>query len=140
LLTPLGGANEGRESRMSESPCVLVAEDDADMRQLVCHGLRRAGFRVTAVADVMAALDQLAPRGARFDVVVSDVRMPGLSGLDLLALLRGARLELPVVIVSAFADEATRAEARELGAAAVLDKPVDVDVLSAVVARAVSRV
>jgi len=128
---------------MQDAPCVLVAEDDADMRRLVSHTLRRAGYRVTAVGDVMAAIDHLAPANAapatRFDAVVSDVRMPGLSGLDLLALLRCASVELPVVIVSAFADDATRAEAHELGATAVLDKPVDVDVLAAIVASALAH-
>jgi CheY-like chemotaxis protein len=121
---------------------VLVADDDPDMRRLVALILRRAGFEVVLVRDVMEAVDRLALNGVRthrdVQAIVSDLRMPGLSGLDLLALLRCASVRVPVILVSAFHDDASRAEARALGAAAVLDKPVDRDVLASLVARATS--
>lgn len=69
--------------------------------------------------------------------VVSDLRMPGFSGLDLLALLKCASHPAPVILLSAYHDAASRAEARALGALAVVDKPIDPDVLGSLVARAV---
>jgi CheY-like chemotaxis protein len=131
MLTPNGRA-----------PRVLVADDDPDMRRLVRLILKRAGFEVVLVRDVMEAVDRLVLDGIRagrdVQAIVTDLRMPGLSGLDLLALLRCASVRVPVILVSAFHDDASRAEARALGATAVLDKPVDVDVLAALVGRATS--
>ena len=118
---------------------VLVADDDEDMLRYLSLVLWRAGFDTVAVSDVTTAIDRLVLSGGGHDVraVVSDLRMPGLSGLDLLALLRAASHPVPVILLSAHHDEATRAEARALGAVAVVDKPIDADVLRSVVARAV---
>ena len=68
-----------------------------------------------------------------FDIVISDVRMPGLTGLDVLAILRCANWATPVILITAFGDEATHAEGRELGAVAVFDKPFNVEQLRAAV-------
>ena len=59
--------------------------------------------------------------------------MPGLTGLDVLAILRCANWATPVILITAFGDEATHAEGRELGAVAVFDKPFNVDALRATV-------
>lgn len=117
---------------------VLVAEDDADMRRYLSLVLWRAGFEPIAVADVTTAIDRLVLSGDEHGVraVVSDLRMPGLSGLDLLALLKCASHPVPVILLSAHHDAATRAEARALGAVAVVDKPIDPDVLRSLVLRA----
>lgn len=124
---------------VEDRPRVLVADDDPDMRRLLALALRRAGFDVVLVRDVMEVVERLVLDGARprrdVRAIVADLRMPGLSGLDLLALLRCASVPVPVILVSAFHDDATRAEARALGAAAVLDKPVDLDVLASLVVR-----
>ena len=123
---------------------VLVAEDDPDMRRLVATLLRRAGHRVVEASDGMEILDRIEEATVRseglelIDVIVSDIDMPGLSGLDLLAALRCTDLTTPVVLITAFGDEETRAEARELGAAAILDKPLDAEALRHAVAEAVS--
>ena len=71
-----------------------------------------------------------------YDVIVSDVNMPGLSGLDVLAALRCADWTTPVILITAFGDQQIRAEAEALGAARRLDKPVDPGALRAAVARA----
>ncbi len=77
--------------------------------------------------------------GGPVDVVVSDIRMPGASGLDLLAGLRRDDWTTPVVLITAFGDPGGRhAEAYRLGADAVLDKPLDVDDLRLVVQTLVS--
>ena len=123
---------------------VLVAEDDPDMRRLIAAVLRAAGHKVVEARHGMDILDRLegtiwSERADLFDVIVSDVSMPGLSGLDVLAALRCARWTTPVVLITAFGDAETRAEALSLGAAAFLDKPLDPDELRAAVLEAAVR-
>jgi CheY-like chemotaxis protein len=120
---------------------VLVAEDDPDMRRLVAALLRGAGHKVAEARDGMEILDRIestiwAERPELFDVIVSDISMPGLSGLDVLAALRCTHFSTPVILITAFGDDDTREEARELGAAEFLDKPFDPDALRTAVARA----
>ena len=122
---------------------VLVAEDDPDMRRMLVTLLRMAGHHVVEAADGADLLARLDPaeNGAApdpIDVIVSDVDMPQLSGLDLLAALRCSRWTTPVVLVTAYGDAETRAEARELGAAVILDKPLDAELLRQAVASAVA--
>ncbi|HEX8537239.1 MAG TPA: response regulator, partial [Cystobacter sp.] len=61
--------------------------------------------------------------------ILSDIRMPGRTGLEVLAQTQAAGLACPVILLSSFADEETREEARRLGVRAFLDKPVDLEVL-----------
>jgi CheY-like chemotaxis protein len=120
---------------------VLLAEDDPDMRRLVAATLRHAGHKVTEVCDGIEILDRIettiwGDRHRLFDVIVSDISMPGLTGLDVLAALRCARWTTPVILITAFGDSENRAEAEELGVTAVLDKPLDQHALCAAVAAA----
>ena len=111
---------------------VLVAEDDVEMRRLVGGRLRRAGVEVVEARDGHEALEAIAlvhgdGVGARFDLVVSDVKMPGLGGLQLLECLRSGGWSMPVILITAFGSAETHESARRLGAHAVFDKPFDVD-------------
>jgi len=107
---------------------IFLAEDDKEMRGLVASVLRRSGHEVVEAADGLELLrqiesvDELESEACR-DLVVTDVRMPGATGLEVLASLRQSRPNVPVVLVSSFGDEELRADARQLGAAAFLDKP-----------------
>ena len=67
------------------------------------------------------------------DLVITDVRMPGPSGVEMLEWLRGVVWSIPVIVITAFGDPVLHAEARRLGALAVLDKPFDVNELLALV-------
>jgi two-component system response regulator (stage 0 sporulation protein F) len=119
---------------------ILVADDDPDMRALVASALRRGGYAVVEAGNGMEAIDHIAPtawaRRDGFTAIVSDVCMPDLTGLDLLAALRCTSFETPVILMTAFGDEEVRAEARSLGATAVLDKPFNLDELHAAVQKA----
>ena len=120
---------------------VLVAEDDPDMRRLVAAVLRAAGHRVVEATDGMQILDRIestiwSARPHLFDVIVTDVHMPGLSGLDVLAALRCTRWTTPVILITAFGDEETRSEARALGAIDILDKTFNPENLKIAVIRA----
>jgi two-component system, response regulator, stage 0 sporulation protein F len=119
---------------------ILVADDDPDMRALVASALRQGGYDVVEAGNGMEAIDHIAPtvwtKRDGFKAIVSDVRMPALTGLDLLAALRCTRLETPVILMTAFGDEEVRTEAHSLGATAVLDKPFNLDELHAAVQKA----
>jgi CheY-like chemotaxis protein len=114
-------------------PRVLLAEDDAEMRELVASSLRRDGFEVVELRDGGELFDHIGiswvgpPDHRRPDLVISDVRMPGFSGLEILDILRQADWALPVILITAFGDADLHQEAQRLGAAAVFDKPFDLD-------------
>lgn len=124
---------------------ILVAEDDDAMRAMLVRTLIRAGYSVVEVEDGFELGDYvtmmqghggtLAPP----DLIVSDVRMPGRTGLEALGRLREQGVACPVLLLSAFADEETHAEALRLGARQLLDKPVDMDELKAAVRDAVAH-
>jgi CheY-like chemotaxis protein len=110
---------------------VLLAEDDRELRSLLSLLLSDDGYQVTAVSSGRELFDRVAEElgaGTRsFDAIVSDVRMPGMSAFDVLTQLRGITARVPVVLITAFADQATQRRAERLGVAAVLDKPFDLD-------------
>ena len=127
-------AEESPLADTSPRPCVVLAEDDREMRMLVATMLRRAGWDVVEAADGIDLLDCLAwVTDARDDgsncVLVSDIRMPGMSGLDALERLRQIGWAGGIILITAFGDEATHTRASELGASMVLDKPFDLDAL-----------
>ena len=118
-------------------PTALVADDEAGMRESVARALRREGFQVTAVEDGAAALDSL--RRAPVDLLVADLRMPGLDGLEL---LRAAKLVAPdteVVVLSGHATVEEAVEAMKEGAYDFLTKPFDRAPLVRVARQAVER-
>jgi DNA-binding response OmpR family regulator len=115
---------------------ILVAEDDEAMRSVVVETLRKDGHEVSCVPDggrllVKFARDYMGSEGTDpVDLLVSDVRMPVCSGLQILQQLRAVRCRIPVILVTAFGDEETRKLARSLGAV-LLDKPFELDELRA---------
>jgi DNA-binding response OmpR family regulator len=84
--------------------------------------LEREGHRVDSADDVDGALYALSLD--RFDLVICDYRMPGKTGIDLLVEMKNARSTVPVLMITAYADAATEARARELGAVDLLRKPI----------------
>jgi CheY-like chemotaxis protein len=119
---------------------VVVADDDEDMRALVVNALRGDGHDVVEACDgeeLLLALEEGIDNPAkRPDVVVSDVKMPRLSGLGVLAALHRAQLQFPVVLMTVLADESIESVARSLGAVGILRKPFDVDDLRTAVLNA----
>jgi DNA-binding NtrC family response regulator len=110
---------------------ILVVDDEIRYRELYARVLRNAGFAVHeagSAAEALLHMDTSIP-----DMIVSDVRMPGESGLDLLRRVREARPELPFLLVTAYADVREAVDALKLGAVDYLAKPVDLDELLAAV-------
>lgn len=119
---------------------LLVAEDDKDFRGLVAAALRSDGYEIVEVStgfellDALTGLSILDADARAFDLVISDVRMPGLSGISALARLGHDQKAPPVIFVTAFGDDEVHEQERSVGAIAVLDKPLDMDDLRAFVA------
>jgi DNA-binding response OmpR family regulator len=124
------------EMRVSRTrPQILLAEDDTEMNCLLAHFLRQDGYDVlqtnngSQLLEYVDCLQNFVANEQFFnvDLVISDIRMPGLTGLNVLAELRKDDCTVPVILITAFGDAPTHAEAHRLGAVAVFDKPFDVD-------------
>jgi DNA-binding response OmpR family regulator len=117
---------------------VLVADDDDEMRRLVAESLRKDGYEVIEEVDGGRLLVRVAAMYTfrrtinPFDIIVSDIRMPVCSGLDIVQGLRDAHWTTPVILMTAFGDDETRARAERLGAM-LLDKPFQMGALRLVV-------
>ena len=124
---------------------VLLAEDDLEFRSLLAALLREDGYDVVEAEDGTELLNRLAEALASeqgldcYDLVVSDIRMPGHDAFDIMSGLRRCRHDTPFILITAFGDAATHLRAQQLEAAALLDKPFDLDDLRAAVSRALSR-
>jgi DNA-binding response OmpR family regulator len=126
--------------RGEASARVLVAEDDPELRRMISSVLTYDGYDVVEVADGAAMLSYLrACDTAVPDVIVSDICMPGSSGLDVLAQLRELGLSTPFVLMTAFPDQCTEPCARELGAVTLVEKPFEIDDLRMIVMNLVKK-
>ena len=106
----------------SKNKRVLVVDDDAPTRELLHEVLTEAGYDCTAVQDGLCALSQLAS-GEPFDLVFSDVNMPGMNGIDVLRTVKAVNPTLPVVLVSGLYELELGIDALRSGAADYLIKP-----------------
>ncbi len=97
---------------------VLLVDDDGGVRAVIAALLEQAGFEVVATGSALQAVSMVERRS--FDVVLSDVRMPGMSGMQLLQLVRARRPEMPVVLMSGHATVPLAVDAVRAGAANVL--------------------
>jgi len=115
------------------SSSILIVDDEPDIADLFRQRFRREvrqGQYVLHFADSgEEALCRLAEIRPELIVILSDINMPGMDGLELLRKVKGLRPELPVLMVTAYGDDERRRRADELGAAAFLTKPVDFDQL-----------
>jgi CheY-like chemotaxis protein len=116
----------------------LVADDDPDMLDLVASILRKEGFLVEAASngtDLVAFL----PDGSEPNLIITDVQMPGMSGLAVLSYVRRRHTRVPVILMTAFATDQLRERALADGASAVLSKPFNCLELRELVMRHVRR-
>lgn len=144
----LDAASKRDEPRRNHPAHVLLVEDDDVMREMLAEAFCREGWEVTECADGSRWLQTCVSEGTSldimectvggvsYDVVVSDIRMPSMSGLDVLRILNEVQCAgvcPPTIFITAFGDEATHERAQELGAVTVFDKPFDIkDLIEAV--------
>src|SRR4051812_39508509 len=106
---------------------VLVVDDDADVRELISLVLSQAGYEVDEAADGFAALSKVSH--VRPDVVVTDLRMPGMSGVDLLQRIRRIHGDVPVIIATGLETWDLCTAAESYGAVSCMVKPIDLEEL-----------
>ncbi|MFO0723458.1 MAG: response regulator [Myxococcota bacterium] len=120
-------------SKSNRIPKVIVADDDAEMRSLIATALRRQRCEVIETKNGFEMLDELcsglfdAKAEAPADLIISDLRMPGVTGMSLLAGLRSAGWNTPFILITAYGGAEVHLEAFRHGADACVDKPFDID-------------
>ncbi len=124
------GVRDGR-------PRVLVADDESSIRELLSKTLALAEYEVETAQDGRAALDRL--RLGRYDLLIADLKMPGLDGLTLIREARRLKSDLPVIIITGFSTESSAIEAVNLGVSGYLTKPFRVPQVLAAAARALGE-
>ncbi len=115
---------------------ILLVEDDDGHRHTLERHLTRSGWKVTAAEDGDRGLGAFSD--SRADVVLTDVRMPGMDGLHLLQRVR-EHSRVPVIVMTAFSDMRSAIDAMKLGAYDYLTKPLDLDALDEVLRRCVDE-
>lgn len=110
---------------MPTEPTVLIIDDNMEMATNLQEILEDEGVRVDVAQDGFQALSKLDEAG--FDLVITDIRMPGMSGIDVLKTVHERWPRLPVIVMTAYSADATLDEAYTAGALDVLAKPVDID-------------
>jgi two-component system response regulator FixJ len=112
---------------LPKTPLVAVVDDDEAIREALCDLLMVTGLACSTFDSAPAFLSGDAP--GHVDCLITDVRMPGMSGLDLLERMRAGGSDLPVIMLTSVLDPSARARALDLGAQAWLTKPVADDAL-----------
>src|SRR6266566_6297449 len=117
-----------------KAPRILIVDDDASQRSLLDSFLGGQGFETVLASSGEQALELL--RAEEVSMMISDVRMPGISGLETLRRARKERATLPILLVTAYADIREAVGAMRDGAVNYLSKPIDLDELLATVQQA----
>src|SRR5262245_8390980 len=113
---------------------LLLVEDKNELRAMLRKALERNGYAVDEAPDGCAAIQKL--RGRRYQLVLTDLKMPGASGLDVLRETKQADSTIPVILLTAFGSVEEAVTAMKEGAFDFLQKPVDLDHLKLLVERA----
>ena len=101
---------------------ILIVEDDAEMRSLLKDFFEEDGFEIDSVSNGSEAFRKIAREP--FDLIITDIRMPGLTGLDILPGIKKLQPEVSIIVITAFGSEEVRRKALERGATAYLEKPI----------------
>jgi excisionase family DNA binding protein len=118
-------------------PRVLVADDEASIRDLLAKTLALAEYEVDLVPDGRAAIERL--RIMPYDLLITDLKMPGVDGLAVIREARRLRADIPVIIITGFSTEASAIEAVNLGVSGYLTKPFRVPRVLATAAKALGE-
>jgi excisionase family DNA binding protein len=132
---PSTGGPVGAVAR-HDHPRVLVVDDEASIRELLSKTLALAEYDVETAPDGPTALDRLRVSGEEYDLLIADLKMPGMDGLTLIREVRRIHAELPIIIITGFSTESSAIEAVNLGVAGYLTKPFRVPQVLAAAAKA----
>ena len=109
---------------------VLVVDDEKEICWLLQQILSQEGYQVSTAYSGKEGLAHIG-QGDEVDILILDLRLPDMNGLDLLEQIRAGGLQTPVVVITAFGDEESRERAAGLGVKAFLDKPFEISTLLA---------
>ena len=124
-----------RTARQSEGrPKVLVVDDEASIRDLLSKTLALADYEVDVASDGQSALDRM--RLSPYNLLITDLKMPGMDGMSMINEARRLDAELPIIIITGFSTEASAIEAVNTGVSGYLTKPFKVPKVLEVAARA----
>jgi excisionase family DNA binding protein len=126
-----------RAPRGGDRPRVLVVDDEASIRELLSKTLALAEYEVDTAPDGRTAIERL--RLGHYDLLIADLKMPGLDGLSLIREAKRLNADLPVIIITGFSTESSAIEAVNLGVAGYLTKPFRVPQVLAAAARALGE-
>jgi DNA-binding NtrC family response regulator len=124
---------------MDQAHSILIVDDEPNVRLMLETALQSAGYTVTLAEDGRAALEWLQKPDSACDLVVLDLMMPRMDGMELLRRLRAAGLAVPVVILTAHGSIPEAVEAMKQGAIDFLTKPITPEALRRVVAEVIER-
>jgi excisionase family DNA binding protein len=116
---------------------VLVVDDEASIRDLLSKTLALAEYDVDTAGDGTAALDRM--RAFAYDLLIADLKMPGMDGLTLIRQAKRIKADLPVIIITGFSTESSAIEAVNLGVDGYLTKPFRVPQVLAAAAKALGQ-
>jgi DNA-binding NtrC family response regulator len=120
-------------------PHILVVDDEADLRDLLVEEIQSLSYQTTQATNGVDAFEKLSS-GPKIDVVLTDINMPKMNGLDLLKKIRESKSNVPVIILTGYGDAEKTIVAKKLGAFEFLDKPYDRKLLLDAIKKAVESV
>jgi len=118
---------------------ILLVDDDVELLKALTKVLEKEGYAIVAMPDATSAVRHVNTSKQRFDLVITDVSMPGMTGTTLLTAFKTAFPQVPVIVITAFADWGQYMEALREGAFEYLYKPIDKSDLLAAVRRALAN-
>lgn len=117
---------------------ILVIDDDPSIRNMLAIVLKKSGYDVTCTESGKTSLEKL--KKESFDLVISDIKMPDISGIDLLKKIKIITPEIPVIMITAYASANDAVEAMKLGAEDYVTKPFSLDELKIIIERAIYKI
>ena len=133
----LSSSSPSAPTAQTERPRILVVDDEASIRDLLSKTLALADYDVDVAPDGRSAVERL--RMLAYDLLITDLKMPGMDGLGVIREARRLKADLPVIIITGFSTEASAIEAANLGVAGYLTKPFRVPWVLAVAAKALGE-
>jgi two-component system, NtrC family, response regulator HydG len=117
---------------------ILVIDDDLAMLRALTKVLADEGALVAGAANSVSAMEYLLNQDQLLDLIITDIRMPLLDGMEVLEIVKANRPNIPVIVITAYGGPEAEAQSRRLGAAAHLEKPLDTSQLLAAITRALA--
>jgi DNA-binding response OmpR family regulator len=128
---PLAQAPEMNVVENNSAVQILIVEDDEEMRSLLKEFLEEEGFETECASNGTDALREIAKKP--FDLIVTDIEMPGLTGLDIIPEMNKLRPEVSIIVMTSFANEEVHRRSLEKGAGGYLEKPIHIEKLKALI-------